>query len=161
MDPRKCKEVSATRDGLKEAALWAVNSKKTIHYTQEYQRWSGIRNQVCPKVDVPPHADCSSFVTWLYWSAFGSGPDYLNDANWTGGYTGRMADHGKKISLSEAQPGDLVLYGTAKKLAHVAMYVGNNEVVSFGQTGPAHLLDVHYRNDFIQVRSYPKFFGES
>src|SRR5438128_1151330 len=110
-DPRKCLEVTATREGLKQAALWTVDSKKTISYTQGPLRWSGIKNYVCPKANVPPYADCSSFASWLYWSAFGFYPDYLNGQNWAGGYTGSMGNHGVRVSLSDAQPGDIVLYG--------------------------------------------------
>jgi len=156
-DPRKCFQVTATRDGLKQAALWAVQSQKTIQYTQGTDRWSGIANYVCPFVDVPPYADCSSFVTWLYWSAFGLYPDYLNGQNWKAGYTGTMADNGVQISLADAQFGDVVLYGTYP-YDHTVLYVGDGQAVSYGETGPAKLININYRTDFV-VRTYPDFFA--
>ncbi|GBB94637.1 hypothetical protein RclHR1_23950002 [Rhizophagus clarus] len=161
VDPRKCIEVTATRDGLMNAALWVVNSGKTITYTQEFpQRWSGINNYVCPYVNVPPYADCSSFVTWLYWSAFGFYPDYLNGENWASGYTGTMASHGVVVPLSDAQPGDVVLYGPSFPFEHAAIYVGNNQVVNYGSNGPAKLLNIFaVRKDFNCIISYPKFFN--
>jgi cell wall-associated NlpC family hydrolase len=149
-------EVTATRDGLKQAALWTVDSGKSITYTKGSSRWSGIKEYVLPHENVPPCADCSSFVTWLYWSAFGFYPDYLNDENWAAGYTGTMAKNGKAVSLSEAQPGDVVIYGPGP-YNHAAIYVGESKVVSFGSTGPAKLLKINYRSDY-HIRSYPEFF---
>ncbi|RIA80476.1 hypothetical protein C1645_838633 [Glomus cerebriforme] len=154
LDPRKCIEVTATREGLMQAALWTVNSGKSITYTQGPERWSGINHYVCPYVNVPPYADCSSFVTWLYWSAFGFYPDYLNGENWAGGNTGTMENNGIVVPLSNAQPGDVVLYGPDP---HAAIYVGNNQVVSFGSTGPSKLLNIDYKSNY-QIRSYPNFF---
>ncbi|CAG8664153.1 11217_t:CDS:1, partial [Paraglomus occultum] len=157
-DPRKCSQVTPTRDGLKEAALWTVSSQKTIQYTQNSpNRWSGINNNVCPFVNVPPYADCSSFVSWLYWSAFGFYPDYLNGENWSAGYTGTMGNHGVSVSLANAQPGDVVLYG-APPYEHAVLYVGDGHAVSYGEDGPAKLIPVNYRNDFV-VRTYPDFFA--
>ncbi|CAG8738481.1 46037_t:CDS:1 [Gigaspora margarita] len=161
-DSRKCLEVSHSRDGLKLAAQWVVDSNKSITYTNETLRWSGINNYNCPKVNVPSYADCSSFVTWLYWSVLGFYPDYLNDQNWASGYTGTMADHGEKVSLSNAQPGDIVLYGAKYPYNHTAIYVGNNQVVNFGATGPAKLLNIDLNNYFgndYHIRTYQDFFA--
>ncbi|CAG8530199.1 8934_t:CDS:1 [Paraglomus brasilianum] len=163
-DTRECGAVTATRDGLKAAALWTVQSQKTIQYTQDIPtRWSGIDNHTCPFTDVPAYADCSSFVTWLYWSAFGLGPDYLNGENWSAGYTGSMGTNGITVSLTDAQPGGVVLYGVPP-YDHAVMYIGDdgngNNGVSFGITGPAILLNINYRNDFV-IESYPNFFTQN
>ena len=144
--------VAPTRQGIVSAAMWAVNSKHFIHYSQSPSRWSGIHNHVCPFSKVPPTADCSSFVTWLYWSAFGKGKDFLNGQNWSAGYTGTMGNHGTAVSVAHARPGDVVLYGSAP-YHHATLYVGNNHVVSFGADGPAKLLPINYRSDY-HVRSY-------
>ena len=36
---------------------------------------------------------------------------------------------GTKISLSEAQPGDLVFYAKNGRVNHVAIYIGNGQVI--------------------------------
>jgi len=143
--------VAPTREGIRAAAMWAVNSKQYITYSQSSTRWSGISQRVCPYSKVPPVADCSSFVTWLFWSAFGNGNDFVNGQNWKAGYTGTMGDHGKQVSLANARPGDIVLYGSP--YGHATLYVGNNQVVSFGKNGPAQLLPINYRSPYF-VRSY-------
>jgi hypothetical protein len=53
-------------------------------------------------------SDCSSWATSVYRSAGLSDP---NGERYTGGYTGTLGAHGKQVSLSNARPGDLVLYG--------------------------------------------------
>lgn len=37
--------------------------------------------------------------------------------------------HGTKISRSEIRPGDLIFYGSGKSINHVAIYIGNGQVV--------------------------------
>ncbi|WP_455722074.1 C40 family peptidase [Agathobacter sp.] len=37
--------------------------------------------------------------------------------------------YGTKISASDAQPGDLFFYGSGKSISHVAMYIGNGQIV--------------------------------
>ncbi|CAG8518607.1 6987_t:CDS:1 [Paraglomus brasilianum] len=158
-DPRKCSGFPATREGLIAAAFKVVSSGKIINYTQDPRRWSGINNGICPEDDVPPYADCSSFITWLYWSLFGYYPDYLNRADWAGGYTGRLADNGMPVSLNDAQPGDVVLYGN-RRYSHAAIYVGGNRVISYGSTGPAKLLNIGFLpNKNYDLRTYPDFFA--
>jgi cell wall-associated NlpC family hydrolase len=144
--------VAPNRQGIVAAAMWAVNSKLWINYSQSPSRWSGISQRACPYNRVPPVTDCSAFVTWLFWSAFGKGPDFINGQNWNAGYTGTMGNHGVPVLLANARPGDLVLYGNPP-YDHVTLYVGNNKVVSFGQNGPALLVPVNYRGDY-HLRSY-------
>ena len=85
---RACRyEVTATRAGLAAVARGAVG--KALTYTQGSSRWSFKSSWTCP-ARVPPAADCSSFVTWIYWTAFGLGPDHLNGQGWAAGYTGSM-----------------------------------------------------------------------
>jgi len=147
-----CSKVKPTRQGIADAAMWAYNSKKHITYSQSPSRWSGISQRVCPYSKVPPIADCSSFVSWLFWSAFGNGKDFLNGQSWKAGYTGTMGSHGKSVSLAQARPGDVVLYGNAP-YSHATLYVGKNKVVSFGKNGPAQLLAINYRTPY-HIRSY-------
>jgi len=108
---------------------------------------------VCPP-QAPPFSDCSSAVTWCYWTVFGNGPDFINGASWTAGYTGTQISHGKEVTLAEAQVGDLVFYGKAHNdINHVAMYIGTNKVISHG-SDPVGYLAIDYRSDRQQIRSY-------
>jgi hypothetical protein len=65
-------------------------------------------------------SDCSQFVTSMYHAAGVPDP---NGTNYTGGYTGTLASHGKYIGRADLKPGDLVLYGPAPH-HHVELYVG-------------------------------------
>ncbi|KAI8915018.1 hypothetical protein DFJ77DRAFT_440643 [Powellomyces hirtus] len=144
--------VPKTRQGLVDAAMWAHNSGQRADYTQGASRWSGITDNKCPKKNIPPHMDCSSFVTWIYWSAFGKGADLLNGESWKGGYTGTLKDHGTAVSQSNAKIGDLVFY---ENPAHVTILVSKSpaKVVSFGSEGPVNYLNINYR-PVSQIRTY-------
>lgn len=69
-------------------------------------------------------SDCSQWVTSIYHSAGLKDP---NGTSYTGGYTGTLGAHGRRISRDQLQPGDLVLYGTGN-FHHVEMYVGPGNV---------------------------------
>ena len=67
-------------------------------------------------------------------------------------------------SVAAARPGDLIFFGVGPSLlAHVAMYMGSNKVLTFGEfnfPGPAavKIVDLKdFRKDIVQVRSYPLF----
>eukprot|EP00549_Striatella_unipunctata_P017274 CAMPEP_0118673512 /NCGR_PEP_ID=MMETSP0800-20121206/365_1 /TAXON_ID=210618 ORGANISM="Striatella unipunctata, Strain CCMP2910" /NCGR_SAMPLE_ID=MMETSP0800 /ASSEMBLY_ACC=CAM_ASM_000638 /LENGTH=192 /DNA_ID=CAMNT_0006568587 /DNA_START=297 /DNA_END=875 /DNA_ORIENTATION=- len=157
MPPKKaneldCKLESKNRDALMEAAWALYNNRAKGHYTQGPKRWNGILYKNYPP-DAPDFSDCSSAVSWIYWTVFGQGPDFLNRENWTAGYTGTMKSHGRSISLSDALQGDLVFYGGTSAPAHVAIYVGGGMVISHGGD-PVRYESVHYRSDINQVRSY-------
>ncbi len=68
-------------------------------------------------------------MTWIYWTVYGAGPDFLNGEDWKAGYTGSMQSHGRVIQFKDIQPGDLVFYANP---AHVTMYMGGGKVVSHG-----------------------------
>jgi len=158
LDPRRCSSSpAATRDGLVGVAVTTVG--KHIDYTESTPRWSGIVDGLCPP-SVPPTADCSAFVTWLYWTTFGKYPDYLNNENWSAGYTGSMesSPYGVERSLDAALPGDIVLYGRPT-ISHVALYIGNSEVIEFGETGPVRHLSIDYRSDRNRLMAFPSFFA--
>lgn len=40
-----------------------------------------------------------------------------------------QAGYGKSISTSELQPGDLIFYGSGSSISHVAIYIGNGQIV--------------------------------
>ena len=66
-------------------------------------------------------ADCSGFVQTIY-AKFGIKLDRVSY---------EQATNGRKISLSELQPGDLIFYiGSGySRVSHVSIYIGNNQVV--------------------------------
>ena len=37
--------------------------------------------------------------------------------------------YGTKISASEAKPGDVFFYGSGRSISHVAIYIGNGQIV--------------------------------
>lgn len=99
------------------------------HYTEGSQRWSGIAGHVCP-ANAPRYSDCSSTVTWIYWTLFGNGPDFMNNENWSAGYTGTLIQNGFQVSTSALEVGDLCFY--YHPMHHVAIYVGGGKIVSHG-----------------------------
>lgn len=68
-------------------------------------------------------SDCSQFVTSIYFACGLADP---NGNNYNGGFTGTLVSHGRAISRSELQPGDLIIYGDGNG-HHVEMYVGPGE----------------------------------
>lgn len=40
-----------------------------------------------------------------------------------------QAGYGKSVSTSELQPGDLIFYGSGSSISHVAIYIGNGQIV--------------------------------
>jgi cell wall-associated NlpC family hydrolase len=111
----------------------------------------GVRERIRPPA-VPRWEDCSSFATWLYWLADAPDP---NGRGYDGfGYTGTLCRQGRRVSILELQPGDLVFYGRGAPWGHVAIYVGGGKVVSHGSEGGPYLLPVRYRGDVGEARSY-------
>ena len=131
--------------------------KGVVHYTQGPRRWEGISNRCRSHLGrYPRYADCSSYATWCIWDALGgpnAGIDVVNGHQWKGGYTGTQKQHGRRVSLANAKPGDLVHYGggTGK---HVTIVVGRNKVISHGSEAGPYLLKPDYRSDISEVRRY-------
>jgi hypothetical protein len=141
------------------AALLGYRHKNQIHYTQAPRRWDGISNRCRSHLGrYPLNADCSSYVTWCLWDAFGgpnAGPDVVNGQSWKAGYTGSLKQHGRRVSLENAMPGDLVHYGGGTGV-HVTIIVGKNKVVSHGQESGPHLIAPNYPGNagITEVRRY-------
>jgi cell wall-associated NlpC family hydrolase len=142
---------SANRQALYNAAMALYNQRANEHYTQGSSRWSGITGRVRPP-NAPPYSDCSSSTTWMYWTVFGNGPDFLNNQRWAAGYTGSMSPRGRSIPCSSMQTGDLAFYGKPT-ISHVAMSIGGGRVVSHG-SDPVGLYSYNYRSDLNQCRTY-------
>lgn len=71
--------------------------------------------------------DCSGFTMRIY-ENYGI---YLPHSS------SGQAGYGTKVSANEAKPGDLFFYGSGSSISHVAMYIGNGQVVhaSSSRTG--------------------------
>lgn len=63
--------------------------------------------------------DCSGFTMSIY-SHFGIG---INRTS------GAQSTNGTRISYTEAKPGDLIFYSNGSRINHVAMYIGNGQVI--------------------------------
>ncbi|MCI9105820.1 MAG: C40 family peptidase [Lachnospiraceae bacterium] len=64
--------------------------------------------------------DCSGFVKFVMQNGAGIG---MNRSSAT------QATQGKAISANQMQPGDLIFYGSGSHINHVAMYIGNGQIV--------------------------------
>src|SRR5215217_6918735 len=139
------------RERVVQAALLGLNNISQVHYTQDARRWSGIASHRSARIgQFPTHSDCSSFATWCLWNGLFLGfglPDLVNGAGWTGGFTGTMLDHGKRVQhSSSALRGDCVFYDS---VPHVTIVVGRDNgvpmVISFGSEAGPFYLRFNYR----------------
>ena len=64
-------------------------------------------------------ADCSGFTQEVY-KHFGIT---------TGRSSRDQAANGREIAVSDIQPGDLLFYASGDYINHVAMYIGNDQVI--------------------------------
>lgn len=88
-------------------------------------------------------ADCSGFVLSVY-ANFGVSLPHSS---------GAQSNCGTKVSASEAKPGDLFFYGNGSRINHVAIYIGNGQVVhaSSPRTG-IKISSAYYRTPVKVVR---------
>lgn len=88
-------------------------------------------------------ADCSGFVLSVF-KKYGVSLPHSSRA---------QANCGTTIKVSEAKPGDLIFYGKGKTINHVAIYIGNGQVIhaSNPKTG-IRISNVSYRSPFKAVR---------
>ncbi|SDB09943.1 C40 family peptidase [Eubacterium oxidoreducens] len=63
--------------------------------------------------------DCSGFTMRILGS-YGVGLPHSSSA---------QSNYGTRISASKAQPGDLFFYGSGSSISHVAIYIGNGQIV--------------------------------
>lgn len=77
-----------------------------------------------------PHsgADCSGFVRYILSNTAGVS---MSRSSYD------QAREGETVSPEEMQPGDLLFYGNGRRVNHVAMYIGNGQIVhaSTARTG--------------------------
>lgn len=64
--------------------------------------------------------DCSGFTSLIY-AEFGYSLSRTP--------AGQLSNAGRSVSYSEAQPGDIICYGSKGKCTHVGMYVGDGQII--------------------------------
>lgn len=131
----------------------------SVHYTQGPQRWQGIDKHLTINADqCITQGDCSSTATWLLWNAlfvsYGV-RDVVNDEAWRAGYTGTIAQNGKRVVHDYSiKVGDLILYGRGPTYEHVTVAIGGGRCFSHGGEAGPFLLPIDYRADRAQVRRF-------
>jgi hypothetical protein len=143
-------------NGVVSGAWWGYRHGGELHYTQGSYRWSAFLWHVNAPPQLVRYADCSSWVSYLYYHAMRAvmrnPPDVLNHLFWRAGYTGTLASHGQHV-YGTPHRGDLVLYGYGFPYSHVAVYVGSGHVISQGGEDGPRYLPWTYRS-VAQVRRY-------
>lgn len=88
-------------------------------------------------------ADCSGFTL----SIFAKYGIYLPHSS------AAQANCGTRVDASSAQPGDLFFYGSGRSISHVAIYIGNGQIVhaSSARTG-IKISNAYYRSPICVVR---------
>ncbi len=88
-------------------------------------------------------ADCSGFVM----SIMANYGVYLPHSS------AAQANCGTRVSASELQPGDLIFYGSGKRIGHVAIYIGNGQIchASNKRTGIT-ISNMYYRSPICCTR---------
>lgn len=137
-----------------------MSNPANVHYTMGASRWEPIlqKKMIHKPGFFPFFGDCSSTYSWIMWRIlhhrFGL-KDIVNGANWTGGFTGTLLEHGKTVHHeSGLKVCDAVIYGNGYPGEHVAMYIGGGKVFSHGSEGGPYILPVHYRPDVLAFRRY-------
>lgn len=74
----------------------------------------------------PAGFDCSGFTQYVYKNAVNVSLPRI---------TTQQETQGTEVSLNALQPGDLVFYGSRGNTYHVAIYIGNNQIIHSPQPG--------------------------
>ncbi|TRM13080.1 peptidase [Lentibacillus cibarius] len=113
-----------SRSGLKQLSSSVDNSDKQQRSTSSGSLSAAINagytQMGTPYVTAgkgPGGFDCSGFVSWAFGQADISIPSS----------TAALQNTGKRISYSDAKPGDLVFFNTYKTNGHVGIYLGNGK----------------------------------
>jgi len=150
-----CEEfVKTSREEVVDAGFYWYSKRFSIDYSQ----WRPYQKGV--PLWFPDRWDCSGFVTVCYYAGG------VNDPNGRGydglGYTGTLMSRGERVSKSQMKPADLIFYGFNRTPrpgfgwgapTHVAMYVGNDMVLSLGSSPMGHYR-YDYRSDINHFRTY-------
>lgn len=137
------------RAAIALCAMWGYYHKDEIHYSQGPLRMKDFGRPP----NIPENTDCSGYATWCY---FVSGAADPNGNNYNGvGFTGTLWDHGQHIGIVQLRVGDLVFYGDPHSVhSHVAIFIGNNQVVSQGSEAGPLIEPIRYRADISGFATY-------
>lgn len=81
--------------------------------------------------------DCSGFMQYIYWQAY-----HVDIGDWTV----PQESSGPRVEKSELEVGDLLFWGPPGATYHVAMYIGNNELIE--SSTPGTTVGIHPMRDF-------------
>lgn len=108
------------------------------------KRMDIVRNDIKNPARGGIFEDCSSGATGLAYLSKLPDPNRNGYAGW--GNTTTMIANRAHLPLSQLQPGDYVFYGTSIfHITHVAIYLGNGLVWSFGSEPTPRILKLNYR----------------
>lgn len=141
------------RGGIKYAAFFWYMNRMVIHYSQTRPM------ELLKPPRIPSRWDCSAFATNCHYA--GGGPDPNGRGYDRQGYTGTLMSRGSRTNLDGMKIGDLIFYGWSGGKpgfnrgdpTHVAVYVGNNMVISLGHY-PMIYARYTYRSDLNHFRHY-------
>lgn len=104
---------------VQEDALTSSNSYKRQQVVNYAMQFVGGRYRYGGS---DPHTgvDCSGFTRYVLQNAAGIG---MNRSS------GSQATQGTAVSADQMQPGDLLFYSSGSRINHVAMYIGNGQIV--------------------------------
>jgi len=132
-------------------ANWGVANNARFVYTEGPQRMQNVHSPGNGTI----YCDCSAFVTYCYSWAGAADP---NGQGFDGqGYTGTLLSHGIEIPVSEAIPGDVIVYGpgTGEHTALVVQAGPDPLTISMGEQGDPSL--IHVSQDGRQPQRYLRF----
>lgn len=139
---------AAKKQGTPTAAELKIEKQLAwlnVFYNRRWAiRYSQLRPSQLYSATNITRADCSGAGAGsAHWA------DILPQVDWRYTNTWVQIQFGSRVqSINQALPGDFVFYGSP---SHVAIYLGNGSVWSFGSY-PAKILPWNYRYDFNQVR---------
>lgn len=143
---------NGSRQAIVEVAKAALNEERSNHYSYIQKR--PFPDSLFSPVAHSPGIDCSAFAILCYKEA-----GVLDDpgaGNYGGsGNTNTIAGNPKGTWVFQPSPGDLVMYGTSRtNTTHVAVYIGDGEVIGIGSQKGILKLRMDYRSDIVGYRSF-------
>jgi len=140
----------------------AYENRAHMTYTEGPTRWDGIEHQRRSiKGQYPLSGDCSSTASWGGWDGLlfvlRRLGDIFNGANFTGGYTGTLVEHGMAVEWGHTVPMDFLFWGgTIWVPQHVTVAIGGGRSFSMGHPGDPGLypLDLFHTMPLMAIRRY-------
>ncbi|HJB07449.1 MAG TPA: C40 family peptidase [Candidatus Enterocloster faecavium] len=90
--------------------------RETVEYALQFVGGRYVYGGTDPNVGV----DCSGFTRYVMSNAASVQLPHSSRG---------QASYGREVSEEEMKPGDLIFYGSGKRINHVAMYIGEGQVV--------------------------------